>query len=404
MLSFSEDKVVDSMQPMMGFYRMPTPAFYGAGYPSGELKVIIKGDSQSFDFQLPEHIQSKLHHSLIHSPIDVPHANKKKKKGKNQPNAPNPSSAPEEPKLSAKQLTQKHQELASAIKSSPLAFDVFVVVSDISQELANREFLAQTKAAQHINNPRPNHKPKKNQNKKEDGKEDENEDEAEPVTKRFDRINLVHHAWCYPMCQPGAKQNSSVYAGLFPLVPSKGEGNKKPDNAQESKAEPSQATTSDEKVGAEEGKETSSGPRPDRSHESQRASPPPPPLGLQPLPDAKPSWLPYGHLRPFRVSVHSDRRDPWVMCCSPNNCALLVDTTQPLSAFWSVSHKAKTPDSSSQPGAVVVLHLISHMQLPDLHTAVQRSTNLSELIALLSEILGAENEFIRALKSLFRLD
>eukprot|EP00743_Colponemidia_sp_Colp-15_P005714 GILK01006144.1.p1 GENE.GILK01006144.1~~GILK01006144.1.p1 ORF type:complete len:321 (-),score=42.81 GILK01006144.1:134-1069(-) len=59
-VSFVSEPISDSLNPILGFYKMPTFAYYGNDYPQGEQKVIVRGHSSVFPFQLPQLISQQL--------------------------------------------------------------------------------------------------------------------------------------------------------------------------------------------------------------------------------------------------------------------------------------------------------------------------------------------------------
>lgn len=59
LLSLSEDgtKIADEMNPILGMYRMPTPAYYLRGcFPMGDLKCILKCNSKNVPVTIPTHM------------------------------------------------------------------------------------------------------------------------------------------------------------------------------------------------------------------------------------------------------------------------------------------------------------------------------------------------------------
>mmetsp|Transcript_15998 Transcript_15998/g.29299 ORF Transcript_15998/g.29299 Transcript_15998/m.29299 type:complete len:252 (-) Transcript_15998:1246-2001(-) len=57
-LSLDGQPVSDIMNPFTGFYKMPTLAYYGANYPSGDLITIVKGNAAQF--RLPAEVMRLL--------------------------------------------------------------------------------------------------------------------------------------------------------------------------------------------------------------------------------------------------------------------------------------------------------------------------------------------------------
>jgi hypothetical protein len=56
-LDQSGEKIADEMNPILGMYRMPTPAYYLRGvYPMGDLKCIVKMKSNENPVCLPSHM------------------------------------------------------------------------------------------------------------------------------------------------------------------------------------------------------------------------------------------------------------------------------------------------------------------------------------------------------------
>ena len=56
-LDQSGDKIADEMNPILGMYRMPTPAYYLRGvYPMGDLKCIVKMKSNECPVSVPSHM------------------------------------------------------------------------------------------------------------------------------------------------------------------------------------------------------------------------------------------------------------------------------------------------------------------------------------------------------------
>ena len=51
------EKIADEMNPILGMYRMPTPAYYLRGvYPMGDLKCIVKMKSNEMPVSVPTHM------------------------------------------------------------------------------------------------------------------------------------------------------------------------------------------------------------------------------------------------------------------------------------------------------------------------------------------------------------
>ncbi|CAG9324579.1 unnamed protein product [Blepharisma stoltei] len=55
-ISFEEETVEEQMHMLLGFYKMPTLAYYGAGYPFGDMLCIIRANQNHI--QLPQEILS----------------------------------------------------------------------------------------------------------------------------------------------------------------------------------------------------------------------------------------------------------------------------------------------------------------------------------------------------------
>ena len=56
-LDQSGEKIADEMNPILGMYRMPTPAYYLRGvYPMGDLKCIVKMKSNEMPVSVPTHM------------------------------------------------------------------------------------------------------------------------------------------------------------------------------------------------------------------------------------------------------------------------------------------------------------------------------------------------------------
>src|SRR5689334_3670898 len=50
---------------------MPTPAFYGQGYPSADLKAVVRANSRVFPFNLPTLLKQQLMESMRTTPTQV---------------------------------------------------------------------------------------------------------------------------------------------------------------------------------------------------------------------------------------------------------------------------------------------------------------------------------------------
>mmetsp|Transcript_15653 Transcript_15653/g.30569 ORF Transcript_15653/g.30569 Transcript_15653/m.30569 type:complete len:227 (+) Transcript_15653:1-681(+) len=113
------------------------------------------------------------------------------------------------------------------------------------------------------------------------------------LKKGVGSVNLVHHAWVFDDIMPGQRRFMQVPVGVFNLDDQKWLGRLLPA----------------EKAG-----------KGDRD-------------------------APIESVSNMRVSVHADKRNKWVMCCSPNNARIHFDSALPAIAFWStaVNHEAKPP-------------------------------------------------------------
>eukprot|EP00472_Partenskyella_glossopodia_P001223 CAMPEP_0197542884 /NCGR_PEP_ID=MMETSP1318-20131121/67941_1 /TAXON_ID=552666 /ORGANISM="Partenskyella glossopodia, Strain RCC365" /LENGTH=514 /DNA_ID=CAMNT_0043102177 /DNA_START=809 /DNA_END=2349 /DNA_ORIENTATION=+ len=100
-------------------------------------------------------------------------------------------------------------------------------------------------------------------------------------------LNMVHHAWVHKNIQPGERRFASAGVGVFNLDDDKWTGRlQKPKGGKQSKG--------------------------DRD-------------------------CVIGSISGSRVSVHSDKRNKWIMCCSPNNGKIYFDyARQDAVVFWSV--------------------------------------------------------------------
>ena len=63
-----------------------------------------------------------------------------------------------------------------------------------------------------------------------------------------------------------------------------------------------------------------------------------------------PCDLAFNALHQCMVSLHPDKRDPYVSCCSPNNCRIMIDanTSAPYIAFFTLSHTITTGKSDQK--------------------------------------------------------
>jgi hypothetical protein len=151
----------------------------------------------------------------------------------------------------------------------------------------------------------------------------------------MDGFVKVHHSWCFPECPPGERQGMNLLCGIFPVS-------------------------------------TCPSPRND--------------------PTAGKGALAYSRLTPQRISIHSDKRDRYIMCCSPNNARFFIDINESMTVFITAAHVPTRPQGPSsnaqqQPRAVVSLQWLLHRSNSSLDRVVQSSKNINELIIGMSTIL-----------------
>ncbi len=61
LLSLDDVKVSDSMNPVLGLYCMPTPAYYLRGsFPTGDLKCVVRGESRRTQVNIPAHMRTTI--------------------------------------------------------------------------------------------------------------------------------------------------------------------------------------------------------------------------------------------------------------------------------------------------------------------------------------------------------
>ncbi|GAB5369274.1 hypothetical protein AAMO2058_001391000 [Amorphochlora amoebiformis] len=171
-------------------------------------------------------------------------------------------------------------------------------------------------------------------------------------------LNLVHHAWVYPKIMPGQRRQKQIWIGAFNLRDKEFSGRLKP------------APTN------------SKGDRDVRVE----------------------------GLAPHRISVHGDKRNRNVMCCSPNNAKIYLDEKAPVTAFWSVS---VDPDEE-HPRVLCQLHWIFHGLSRDkgenglLYGLIQKSSTIKQILAALEDNKGPVGKIlggmapVKALNFVFR--
>jgi len=154
-------------------------------------------------------------------------------------------------------------------------------------------------------------------------------------------VNFVHHAWVFPDIQPGQRRQCETPFGVFNLS---GDGT-------EGKDEWRGIVFKPEKF------------RPNRD-------------------------MSIGECHGLRVSVHADKRNKYIMCCSPNNGKIYFmrpnsGKAPPLIAFWSaaVEQEAKTPR------VLVQLNWLYTQESPLMRQVLQECVNLKDIK---SKILGDE--------------
>lgn len=103
--------------------------------------------------------------------------------------------------------------------------------------------------------------------------------------------------------------------------------------------------------------------------------------------------LAYNRLTSQRISIHSDKRDRYSMCCSPNNARFFIDMRESMTVFITAAHvpprpaKAATAAATSDVRAVVSLQWLLHRPDPSMERIIQSSRNMSQLIAGLATVI-----------------